>query len=148
MIICGEATFVLTQEPSPLKIFPEFQRSLRLTPTHCVRCCPFCRANRRWLFGQKGNVRRSLTSRTLFILEILFSIFPEYQQKFHILIRDEVTFVLTYDKVSRTAFIFVISILSELPETPVSAKCIKASCFWGIFDIFSFAMKALCFDLL
>ena len=26
-----------------------------LTPTHCVRCCPFFRADRRWLSGKKGN---------------------------------------------------------------------------------------------
>ena len=26
-----------------------------LTPTHCVRCCPFFRADRRWLSGEKGN---------------------------------------------------------------------------------------------
>ncbi len=25
-----------------------------LTPTHCVRCCPFFRADRRWLSGQDG----------------------------------------------------------------------------------------------
>ena len=26
-----------------------------LTPTHCVRCCPFFRADCRWLSGKKGN---------------------------------------------------------------------------------------------
>ena len=26
-----------------------------LTPTHCVRCCLFFRADRRWLSGKKGN---------------------------------------------------------------------------------------------
>ena len=28
----------------------------RFAPTHFVRCCPFCLANRRWLFGQKGEL--------------------------------------------------------------------------------------------
>ena len=28
----------------------------RFAPTCFACCCPFCRANRLWLFGQKGNV--------------------------------------------------------------------------------------------
>ena len=37
------------------------QRSLALTPTHCVRCCPFFRRIALRLFGKKGNVRLELT---------------------------------------------------------------------------------------
>ena len=45
---------------SPAVRRTERQQSLTLTPTHCVRCCPFCHANR--LTALRAKRQRSLRS--------------------------------------------------------------------------------------
>ena len=63
-----------------------------LTPTHCVRCCPFCHANRLQLFGQKGNVRCAHSNSLCSLLSVLPSKSPaalwaERQRSLHSLLR-------------------------------------------------------------